>query len=65
MRILAGQYFDSETGLYYWGGRYYDPRIGRGIQPDRMSVAWHVERWKANMGKPTRIPLEGNPYVDQ
>jgi uncharacterized protein RhaS with RHS repeats len=32
MRILAGQYFDSETGLYYWGSRYYDPKTGRGIQ---------------------------------
>jgi RHS repeat-associated protein len=23
-----GQYFDQETGLYYIGGRYYDPRLG-------------------------------------
>jgi RHS repeat-associated protein len=31
MRILAGQYFDQETGLHYNGARYYDPRIGRYI----------------------------------
>jgi RHS repeat-associated protein len=39
MRILAGQYFDSETGLHYWGARYYDPKTGRGITADRMNVA--------------------------
>ncbi|MHB8744571.1 MAG: RHS repeat-associated core domain-containing protein [Sulfuricaulis sp.] len=32
--ILPGQYFDSETGLYYNGARYYDPRIGRYISSD-------------------------------
>jgi RHS repeat-associated protein len=63
MRILAGQYFDSETGLYYWGARYYDPKTGRGIQPDRMSVAEHVQRKLANLGKPNQPPLELNPYT--
>jgi len=29
-----GQYFDVETGLYYMGGRYYDPEIGRVINED-------------------------------
>jgi RHS repeat-associated protein len=38
MRILAGQYFDSETGLYYWGSRYYDPKTGRGIQNQGVRV---------------------------
>ena len=28
-----------------------------------MSVVWHVERWQANMGSPTRLPLEINPYA--
>jgi RHS repeat-associated protein len=59
----AGMYADSETGLYYWGSRYYDPKTGRGISPDRMSVAEHVRRWRANMGSPYRLPLEINPYV--
>lgn len=63
MRILGGMYADAETGLYYWGARYYDPKTGRGIQPDGMSVAEHVQRWKANMGSSTRLPLEINPYV--
>ena len=60
---LAGQYFDSETGLHYWGARYYDPKTGRGIQPDRMSVAEHVQRKLANLGRLNQPPLELNPYV--
>jgi len=30
----TGQIADDETGLYYYGGRYYDPGLGRFIQPD-------------------------------
>ena len=29
-----GYYYDSETGFYYCGSRYYDPVIGRFINPD-------------------------------
>lgn len=31
---FTGQRFDSDSGLYYYGARYYDPTIGRFIQPD-------------------------------
>jgi RHS repeat-associated protein len=30
----TGQIDDDETGLYYYGARYYDPALGRFIQPD-------------------------------
>ena len=30
----TGQIEDDETGLYYYGARYYDPQLGRFIQPD-------------------------------
>jgi RHS repeat-associated protein len=30
----TGQICDDETGLYYYGARYYDPGLGRFIQPD-------------------------------
>jgi RHS repeat-associated protein len=30
----TGQTDDDETGLYYYGARYYDPQLGRFIQPD-------------------------------
>ncbi len=61
--LTQAQYFDAETGLHYNGTRYYDPKIGRGISADRKSVTEHVRRWQANMGSPTRLPLEINPYV--
>ncbi len=32
-----GYYYDSETGLYYLGSRYYSPTIGRFISPDSVS----------------------------
>jgi len=41
----AGMYSDSETGLHYWGTRYYDPKTGRGISADRKSVGEHVQNW--------------------
>jgi len=30
----TGQEFDAETGLYYYGARYYDPSLGRFLQAD-------------------------------
>ena len=30
----TGQIIDDETGLYYYHARYYDPQLGRFIQPD-------------------------------
>jgi RHS repeat-associated protein len=34
MHGFAGYRFDDETGLYHPGARYYDPRLGRFLQPD-------------------------------
>jgi len=31
---FTGKRLDESTGLYYFGGRYYDPQLGRFIQPD-------------------------------
>jgi RHS repeat-associated protein len=33
-RLFTGQRFDSSTGLYYYNARYYDPHLGRFLQPD-------------------------------
>ena len=33
-----GYYYDTETGFYYLNSRYYDPKIGRFINADDISV---------------------------
>ena len=33
-RRFTGQTLDSNTGLYFYNARYYDPAIGRFIQTD-------------------------------
>ncbi|MBI5491788.1 MAG: hypothetical protein HY893_02520 [Deltaproteobacteria bacterium] len=32
----TSQELDSETGLYYYGARYYNPALGKFISPDSM-----------------------------
>jgi RHS repeat-associated protein len=34
-----GYRYDPETGLYHTGARYYDPRLGRFLQPDPIGQA--------------------------
>ena len=35
-RQFTGQIKDDETGLYYYGARYFDPELGRFIQPNHV-----------------------------
>jgi len=35
-RRFTAQVFDAESGLYYYNARYYDPELGRFIQPDTL-----------------------------
>ena len=39
IRILAGQYYDAETGLHYNYFRYYDPKTDRYLTPDPIGLA--------------------------
>jgi len=34
IRRFTGKQLDAESGLLYYGGRYYDPELGRFISPD-------------------------------
>jgi RHS repeat-associated protein len=34
--LFTGQRLDSSSGLYYYNARYYDPHLGRFIQPDSL-----------------------------
>ena len=36
---FTGQEYDPETGLYYYGARFYDPALGRFITPDSIVQA--------------------------
>jgi len=35
---FSGQYYDEETGLHYNYHRYYDPRTGRYLTPDKIRI---------------------------
>ena len=74
---FPGQYYDGESGLFYGGARYWDPRLGRAITADRRSVGKHVELMLDRMNAPKLLrsvgvtmtpdvnapPLELNPYT--
>ncbi|MCB1156583.1 MAG: RHS repeat-associated core domain-containing protein, partial [Leptospiraceae bacterium] len=48
---------DPETGLYYYKSRYYDPAIGRFIQPDT------VINPESTFGMNLYMYVEGNPVM--
>jgi RHS repeat-associated protein len=61
--LAIGPYYDGESGLIYNGANYYDPKTGRWLTHDGMSIAEHFQRYRANMGRPGQPPFEGNPFV--
>src|SRR5581483_2465066 len=60
---FPGQVADGESGLYYNWNNFYDPRTGRWITADRMSVAAHVKQWRKGFGTLDQVPLEINSYA--
>ena len=37
-----GYYYDTETGLYYLQSRYYDPAVGRFVNPDKYAKTYET-----------------------
>ena len=71
----TGQRIDSGLGLYYYGARWYDPMLGRFIQPDTVVPlksqgvqAWdryaYVNNSPVNLNDPTghSAPLPPSPF---
>ncbi len=67
---FTGQKLDAETGLYYYGGRYYDPEISRFISPDpfvpRPGNPQSLNRYSYTLNNPVRyIDPSGYFYVSK
>ena len=62
----ADREFDTETGLYYFRARYYDPRIGRFVSEDPIGLAGGINsyRYVSNRSVNFRDPLGLCPPED-
>jgi len=68
--LFNAREFDEETGLYYFGARYYEPRQSQWISPDpflaKESELWDVQPSQRNGGEsPTngRVDSEGRSRI--
>ncbi|MBI5756419.1 MAG: Ig-like domain-containing protein, partial [Nitrospirae bacterium] len=69
-KTFTGHYLDRETGLYYFGARYYDPTLGRFISQDPLmgspNAPQSLHRYLYANDNPVRFTdLEGYYSYDQ
>ena len=50
---FTGREWDSESGLYYYRARYYDPAIGAFVSEDSIDFRDGLSRFSYVMGRPT------------
>jgi len=53
--LFTGREFDSETGLYYYRARYYNPYIGRFLQTDPVGYAAGINLYRYCGNNPARF----------
>ena len=51
----TGREFDSETGLYYYRARYYDPNAGRFISEDPIHITGGVNLYAYTLASPVNF----------
>jgi RHS repeat-associated protein len=59
---LPGQYYDEETGLHYNLKRYYDPEVGRFIEPDPLASA-DTPLWYRMVGQNEHVYASNSPLA--
>ncbi len=67
----TGKELDTETGLYYYGSRYYDPNLGRFVSADSLVPSWYdpqsLNRYSYVLDNPMRYTdsTGHDPFVDE